>query len=83
MSITPLNYLFNKFQLKIFKITQVNLGASGPALRVYIKHENNKVFKDDGNLKNIFITKKNRFQKKATYNKFKSKIDKINKEIWI
>ncbi len=82
LSITPLNYLFNKFQLKIFKITQVNLGASGPALRVYIKHENNKIFKDDGNLKKyLHYEKRNKLQKKATYNKFKLKIDKINKKI--
>ena len=79
LSITPLNYLFNKFQLKIFKIT-VNLGASGPALRVYIKHENNKIFKDDGKFKKYSLRKENNF-KKATYNKFKLKIDKINKKI--
>ncbi len=82
LSITPLNYLFKKFQLKIFKIRQVNLGASGPALRVYIKHNDNRNYRDDGNLKKYLLyERKNKFQKKGTYNKFKLKINQINKDI--
>ncbi len=79
LSITPLDYLFRKFDLKIFKINQVNLGASGPALRVFVKHSNNQKFKDDGNLKKyISYEERKKFKKKTTYKKFEKKIKKIN-----
>jgi len=82
LSITPLDYLFKKFDLKIFKINQVNIGASGPALRVFIKHINNQKFIDDGNLKKyLSYEKEKKFKKKLTYKKFGERITKINKRL--
>lgn len=82
LSITPLNYLFNKFGLKIFKINEVSIGASGPALRVYIKHSNNVFFKDDGNLKKyINYETKKKFKNKSTYKKFSKRINTINRKL--
>ena len=82
LSITPLDYLFKKFDLRIFKINQVNIGASGPALRVFIKHTNNQKFIDDGNLrKYLSYETKKKFKKKLTYKKFGERIIKINKKL--
>lgn len=82
LSITPLNYLFKKFDLKIFKINQLNVGASGPALRVYVTHQKNTKFKDDGNLKKYMsYENKRKFKSKATYEKFGKKIEQINKSL--
>tara|TARA_X000000950_G_scaffold205530_1_gene247248 strand:- start:24212 stop:25456 length:1245 start_codon:yes stop_codon:yes gene_type:complete len=82
LSITPLNYLFKQFGLKIFKINRINVGASGPALRVYIAHQNNTKFKDDGNLKKyISYESKKKYKNKSTYKKFGKKIEQINKSL--
>jgi SAM-dependent methyltransferase len=79
LSISPLNYLFKRYNFQIFKIDQVNLGASGPALRVYIKHSNNTKFKNDGNLKKyLSYERRKKFKSKLTYKKFEKKINKIN-----
>jgi len=80
LSITPLEYLFSKFDLKIFKIKKVDLGASGPALRVFVKHSSNLTYKNDGTLKKYLdYEKKKKFKKKDMYNKFKLKIFNHNK----
>ena len=80
LSITPLNHLFKKNELKIFKIDQLNVGASGPALRVYITHQKNNKFKDDGNLKKFMsYENKKKFKNKSTYKKFGKKIIQINR----
>ena len=79
LSITPLNFLFSKYNLKIFRIKKVSIGASGPALRVYIKKENCKKFKDDKNLKKFLNYEKNKkFKNKETYKKFKKDIVEHN-----
>tara|TARA_B110000967_G_C18901773_1_gene576137 strand:- start:11085 stop:12329 length:1245 start_codon:yes stop_codon:yes gene_type:complete len=82
LSISPLNYLFERFDLKIFKINRVNIGASGPALRVYVKHSNNLFFKDDGNLrKYITYETRKKFKNKLTYKKFGKRINMINHKL--
>ena len=82
LSISPLNYLFERFDLKIFKINRVNIGASGPALRVYVKHSNNLFFKDDGNLrKYITYETRKKFKNKLKYKKFGKKINMINHKL--
>ena len=42
LSITPLKHMFSSYNLKIFNIEAVNVGASGPGLRIYVSHENSK-----------------------------------------
>ena len=41
-SLTPLLYLFNKFNIKIIDFEKINFGASGPALRVFLAKKNSK-----------------------------------------
>ena len=82
LSITPLNLLFKRFNLEIFKIDQIKLGASGPALRVYVKHHNNIMLKNDGNLKKyISYETKRKLKKKLTYQKFGETINTINTKL--
>jgi len=77
LSITPLDFLFKKFNLKIFDVQEVNLGASGPAIRVFVssidslykKTNNVKYFLDYEKKKKIFDVK--------IYQQFESKVKKI------
>lgn len=77
LSITPLNLLFDKFDLKIFDIKKTNLGASGPGLRVYISSKNSK-YKTNKNVK-FFLNfeKKMKINDVRIYDDFAKKIKKI------
>ena len=42
-SLTPLKFLFGKFNIKIINFEKVNLGASGPAIRLFLA-KNNSIY---------------------------------------
>ena len=82
-SLTPLKFLFSKFDIKIVNFEKLNIGASGPAIRLFLAKNNSthkvskKVIKQM-RYEKIWginkIKKYNSFKKKA-----KEKIKKINK----
>ena len=85
-SLTPLVYLFNKYNMKIINFERIDFGASGPALRVYLSK------KDSINLisKKVKIQTKNekiwgikKIRKYKLFNKKNNiKINKIRKIIY-
>jgi len=81
LSITPLNKLFGDFELNIFNIKRVNVGASGPGLRIFISHINSKFEKK--NVVNDFIEyeNKNKYKSLNTYANFAKDVFKIRDEI--
>ena len=81
MSITPLNKLFGDFELNIFNIKRINVGASGPGLRIFISHVNSKFEKK--NVVNDFIEyeNKNKYKSLNTYTNFAKDVFKIRDEI--
>ena len=42
LSINPLKHLFSSHNLKIFDIDTVDVGASGPGLKIYVSHNDSK-----------------------------------------
>ena len=82
-SLTPLKFLFSKFDIKIVNFEKLNIGASGPAIRLFLAKNNSthkvskKVIKQM-RYEKIWginkIKKYNSFKKKA-----KEKIKKIKK----
>ena len=75
LSLQPLNYLFNLNKLKIFKFEKINMGASGPCLRIYISKKDSKykISKKFINQLNYEI-KWGIFNNK-TYNLFRKKVE--------
>jgi hypothetical protein len=81
LSITPLDFLFKKFNLKIFDIQEVNLGASGPAMRVFISNINSK-YKNTKKVKYFLdYEKKKKIFDIKIYNKFEIRVKKIKIKI--
>ena len=81
LSITPLVYLFKKFNMKIFDIIKTEVGASGPSLRIYVCYSNSRHVQKKvvGNyLKNEKNFKKNNYEK---YKLFSKKVFLIKKKI--
>ncbi len=81
LSIIPLLKLFSDHQLKIFDIERINIGASGPALRIYVSHyeskyEINNIVKDFENLEI-----KNNYKRIETYNNFANEVINLRNEI--
>lgn len=73
-SISSLNRLFKQNNMRIIDLKKINLGASGPALRI-IASKNDSKFKDYFNLnKMIHDEKKRGINKLKTYLNFKKKI---------
>ena len=81
LSILPLNKLFSDFELRIFDIEKVDIGASGPALRVFVSHLNSKYV--DKKIVSEFINyeKKHKFQSIDTYKNFADEVFKIRDNI--
>ena len=72
--ISSLNRLFKQNNMRIIDLKKINLGASGPALRI-IASKNDSKFKDYFNLnKMIHDEKKRGINKLKTYLNFKKKI---------
>jgi len=81
LSITPLYKLFSMNNLKIFDIKKINIGASGPALRVYISHFNAKYKIQDIVQSYLLNEKELRFKEIKTYLNFAEKVKTIREEI--
>ena len=81
LSITPLKYLFSEFGLKIFDIEEINIGASGPALRVYICLNVAK-YKTDKKVSNFLeMEKELKFKDPNPYFKFAKRVQSIKNNI--
>jgi len=81
LSVTPLDYLFSKYNLKIFDIDKVNVGASGPGLRVYVSHKNSKYYTKEIVFKYLSNEKKQKFKNIETYISFSNKVLSIKNKI--
>jgi len=85
-SLTPLKFLFAKFGIKIINFEKVNLGASGPAIRLFLA-KNNSVYSTHARVNKQISYEKNWGIKKIKKYIFfkenvKSKILKIKKIIY-
>ncbi len=80
LSISPLQNLFSQFNLNIFSIEEINIGASGPALRIYVCL--NGYHKDDGTVAK-FLDKEKKWDVKNpnSYLNFSTKVTKIKNDI--
>ena len=84
-SLTPLNLLFKKFDMKIINFEKLNLGASGPAIRLFVSKKKSKykpakkISKQIKYEKNWGIKNINKY--KLFNQKTKAKIKKIKKII--
>jgi SAM-dependent methyltransferase len=84
-SLTPLKFLFQKFDIKIINYEKLNMGASGPAIRLFLSR-NNSIYKSTNKVsKQISFEKKWGIKKIKKYYSFekitKTKISKIKKII--
>ena len=81
LSVTPLYKLFSMYKMNIFDIEKINIGASGPALRVYVSHRNAK-YKQKKIVK-IYLNmeKKLNFKKIDTYLNFSDKVNLFKENI--
>ena len=82
-SLTSLNYLIDKNDLKIFKVSKNKI--NGGSIRCYVTHKDNKIYDNQLNLRyfrNHLLTEKNlKIKKKKIYIKFLINIQKIKKKI--
>tara|TARA_Y100000590_G_scaffold172864_1_gene197700 strand:+ start:2465 stop:3700 length:1236 start_codon:yes stop_codon:yes gene_type:complete len=85
-ALTPLKFLFNKFGIKIIDFDQLDLGASGPAIRLYLSKNGSNYKTSKKVTKQIKYEKKWGIKKNKKYNFFKKKtnlkIEKIRKIIY-
>ena len=81
LSILPLQKLFADFELKIFNIEEVEIGASGPGLRIFVSHLNAD-FRIENIVDNLVeYEEKNKFQSIETYQNFAKEVFLIKDEI--
>ena len=85
-SLTPLKFLFGKFGIKIINFEKVNLGASGPAIRLFLS-KNNSIYSVHSKVNKQINYEKNWGVKNIKkYNSFEKnvnlKIKKIKKIIY-
>ena len=85
-SLTPLKFLFKKFDIKIINYEKLNLGASGPAIRLFLARKQSIYKPVKKVLKQIDYEKRWGIKKIEKYNLFKKitqkKINKIKKIIY-
>mgnify|MGYP001215023784 CR=1 FL=1 len=79
-ALTPLKYLFGKFGIKIINFEKLDMGASGPALRIFLT-KNDSIYRSSQKVSNqIKYEKKWGIKKIKKYNFFKIMTkEKINK----
>ena len=65
----------------IYKIQKVSVGASGPALRVYVVHKDSKFSSQSDLKKYLKYESKEKFKSKQTYNKFRKEVIKSKNSI--
>jgi len=85
-ALTPLKFLFKKFNIKIVNFEKLNLGASGPAIRLFLAKNDSTYQISNKVIKQIKYEKVWGIQKVKKYEFFKkivdTKIDKIKKIIY-
>jgi len=81
LSITPLKHLFSLYNLKIFNIETVNVGASGPGLRIYVSHESSKFSSDNIVSEYLNMEKKLNFKKIEPYISFSKTVLSIKDDL--
>ena len=85
-ALTPLKFLFAKFDIKIVNFEKLNIGASGPAIRLFLAKNNSPYQTSAKVIKQIKYEKEWGTQKIDKYKFFnkivKEKIDKIRKIIY-
>ena len=52
-NLSSINFLFKKFNFKIINYEKIDLGASGPALRIYITTKNSEIKKNEKKINQI------------------------------
>ena len=86
-ALTPLKYLFKKFDIKIINFKKLSLGASGPAIRLILAKNDSAYQTSNKVIKQIKYEKVWGTQKIKQYEFFKkivnAKIDKIKKIIYL
>ena len=86
-ALTPLKFIFKKFDIKIINFEKLNLGASGPAIRLFLARNDSSYKTSNKVMKQIKYEKIWGVQKIKKYTLFKkivnAKIDKIKKLIYL
>ena len=86
-ALTPLKFLFRKFGIKIINFEKLDLGASGPAIRLFLAKNDSPYQTSNKVIKQIKYEKVWGAQKIKQYESFKkivnAKIDKIKKIIYL
>jgi hypothetical protein len=86
-ALTPLKFIFKKFGIKIINFEKLNLGASGPAIRLFLARNDSSYQTSNKVMKQIKYEKIWGVQKIKKYTLFKkivnTKIDKIKKLIYL
>ena len=86
-SLTPLKSLFEKFGIKIINFEKLNLGASGPAMRLFLTKKDSVYKTSNKVIKQIKYEKKWGIKKIKKYEIFKmairKKINKIRKIVYL
>ena len=86
-ALTPLKYLFKKFDIKIINFKKLNLGASGPAIRLFLAKNDSTYQTSNKVIKQIKYETIWGVQKIKKYEFFKKivniKINKIKKMIYL
>ena len=87
LALTPLKYLFKKFDIKIINFKKLNLGASGPAIRLFLAKNDSTYQTSNKVIKQIKYETIWGVQKIKKYELFKKivniKINKIKKMIYL
>ena len=87
LALTPLKYLFKKFDIKIINFKKLNLGASGPAIRLFLAKNDSAYQTSNKVIKQIKYEMIWGVQKMKKYEFFKkivnAKINKIKKMIYL
>ena len=86
-SLTPLGFLFEKFGIKIINFEKLNLGASGPAIRLFLTKKDSVYKTSNKVIEQIKYEKKWGIKKITKYESFKKntreKINKIKKIVYL
>jgi len=80
-SLTPLLYLFKKFNIKIIDFEKINFGASGPCLRIFLAKKNSKYETSKKVIDQIKYEEKWGIKKLKRYKLFNRDTNKKIKEI--
>ena len=81
LSLTPMVTFLQRFDLEIFDVERVPFGASGPAIRVFIrKKNNNPISKSVTQM--LTDEEKWGIDKLSTYKGYAKKVEKVKRDVW-